>query len=117
MPIPTTTEFWVNYAAGALMTSGLLFAWFHSNLAQHVWNAFRRHAHYPAETKDDLLVATLTLYPRFGELWICPLCLGTWVGLAVAAILVATGASGALLPLGALSWPAIYYSWSKLLEK
>lgn len=109
------------YGLGALLTANLLAAWFHSNLAQHVWNLLHRGD--PVFTKDDLTAAAIERHPTFGDLWVCPLCLGTWFALVVSGVLAAGwlpapwGARATFIAAATLTWPILYYVLHKHLSR
>jgi hypothetical protein len=97
----------VIYFVGLLITNHLLLAWTHSNFPQHLWNAIHKEA--SVFTKDDLTIAALR-YGAWGDLWTCPLCIGTWLGLFVAVVLfLCSSAPFLFIPLGAFSWAGILY--------
>lgn len=101
----------VAYIAGLFVLFDLLSAWFISNLAQHVWNFIHHSSGTDEEvfTKDDLLIAS-TRYGKWGDLWTCPLCLGTWLSFAVAASIVAVvDLPWWFIPLAVFSWSGIAF--------
>jgi hypothetical protein len=119
-----TVNFWPlkipleTYLFGFVVAANLLAAWFHSNLAQHVWNLTHPDT-APVFTKDDLATAAATQHGAIGDLWICPICLGTWVSVIVG-LVVAICSATALRPITtgemfqtalqcALTWPLGYY--------
>lgn len=96
------------YAAGFLISLNLILAWFHSNFAQHLWN--RLHPGNVVYTKDDLAVAAVVRYGDMGDLWLCPICLGTWLSLLTAVgVVLSSAAPWQLIPLGTLTWPGLAY--------
>lgn len=109
------------YVLGFLITANLLTAWFHSNFAQHVWNLL--HPIGPrVYTKDDLTSAAVDAYGGWGDLWVCPICLGTWMSLFVA-FLVATvvGLEHAIwvnfIIVAITTWPLGFYAVHRLLSR
>ena len=108
------------YIAGFLVVTNLLAAWFHSNFAQHVWNARHRGEQCLVFTKDDLAEKAAIRYGAWGDLWVCPLCLGTWFSLVVSAVLVASyglvlDKAIIFVPFAALTWPVGFYLVDKRL--
>ena len=107
-----TLEFWADYAVGALVACNLLAAWFHTNFAQHVWNEFHKRAD-AVETKDDLLLQASIKYPVWGDLWVCPICFGTWLSVALSTGLWIVGAPAEIILAGTFSWPFVFYAWHR----
>lgn len=106
------------YISGLLIVNHLLLAWLHSNFPQHLWNFLHRQAD-PVFTKDDLINAAALRYGGWGDLWSCPLCLGTWIGALVSAsILLVVALPWWFLPMGAFSYSGLLYLvHAKLLNK
>ena len=105
-------DFWVDYLFGALIACNLMAAWFHTNFAQHVWNATHRNGN-GVETKDDLIIRAVSLYPVWGDLWICPICFGTWLSVFLSTGLWVAGAPAEIILAGTFSWPFIFYVWHR----
>lgn len=110
-----TEDFWSAFrlwTVGFTLTANLLAAWFFSNFPQHLWNLVHRHD--TVFTKDDLTTAAVGRYGSWGDLWVCPICLGTWISLLVATGLgVLTDVSLVhglrFAAFSALSWPLYFY--------
>jgi hypothetical protein len=110
------------YFLGFLITTNLLAAWFHSNFPQHLWNL----THPLGEkvyTKDDLMEQAITTYGSFGDLWVCPICLGTWMSLLVSFFMChelpfPPGSVWFHFTLTAMfTWPVGFYAIHKFLSK
>lgn len=109
------------YLLGFVITVNLLAAWFHSNFPQHLWNLLHRGLN-PVYTKDDLTNAAIETYRNLGDLWVCPLCLGTWFSMFVSLIVATLGGLDGrqafyFVTAATLSWPAGYYLLHKHLSR
>ena len=110
LDLPVPLNLW---CLGLLILTNFMAAWFFSNFPQHLWNKLHPKQS-PVFTKDDLMLAAVDRYGAFGDLWICPLCLGTWFSFGVSTILaLSTGL--ALTPAlvfvlaAASTWPVCFY--------
>ena len=106
----------VAYFLGAALTSGLMTLWFFSNLPIHLFKLMRVvKEEDDVYTWDDFQITISTKSSFWGELLSCPLCLGFWVSLAVAAcIQQLCSFSIMFVPIGAFSWSTfIYFFYSK----
>lgn len=102
-------DFWVVYLVGALLTCGLLSAWFNTNFPQHLWNAFRANGTDEVYTKDDLLEAAINRFGAFGDLWACPTCLGTWFSVVISNILfLVYPLEFKFVIISIITWPYLY---------
>ena len=100
---------------GFVITANLLSAWFFSNFPQHLWSALHQD---PVFTKDDLACAAVTRYGGFGDLWVCPLCLGTWMSVFVATTLSCVTAPGiAFILTSVFTWPVCFYLLYGILKR
>lgn len=118
-----TENFWPLFSLwtlGLVVASNLLAAWFLSNFPQHLWNAVHRLDE--VFTKDDLTDAAVSRYGKWGDLWVCPLCLGTWISGGVALVV----AMLAELPfatvakftgVGMTTWPVCFYLLYGILKR
>lgn len=102
------------YLVGLLIACNLLGAWFFSNFPQHLYNLVLRPTE-PVFTKGDFETAVILRFKTWGDLFTCPICLGTWMSIVVAVWMMAlTPASWKLLIVGPLSWPFLFfllYTW------
>ena len=109
------------WCLGFVVLANFMAAWFFSNFPQHLWNLLH-DADSKVHTKDDLMLAAVDLYGAYGDLWICPLCLGTWFSLAVSSTL----ALAAWLPVrealplilvSTFTWPVCFYLLYGILKR
>ncbi len=106
------------WCLGFVIASNLLAAWFFSNFPQHLWSVLHRD---PVFTKDDLAGAAVTRYGGLGDLWVCPLCLGTWMSLLVAGILacftLAPAPAVGFMVVSMFTWPICFYLLYGILKR
>jgi len=111
-------DLWV---LGFVVLANFMAAWFLSNFPQHLWNLLHG-TDSMVYTKDDLMTAAVDRYGAYGDLWICPLCLGTWFSFAVSSILALGGGlsiAPALLFVGiaTTTWPVCFYLLYGILKR
>lgn len=74
----------------------------------------------PIYTKSELEEQAAIRHGSWGDLWVCPLCLGTWISALVATILTLIWPE--LPALGfiassALTWPVLFYLLYGILKR
>lgn len=108
-----TVSLVLHYLVGLLVTNHLLSAWIYSNFPQHLWNLVHPGSE-EVYTKDDLASAAVTRYGSWGDLWVCPLCVGTWIGAGVGSVVFLIGEVPWWFPVvGALSYAGVSYRFNK----
>jgi hypothetical protein len=75
--------------------TGFVIAWTQTELAQKIWNLLHKNSE-PVYTKQDLILAAVVRYPRFGEYWFCPFCLG-FVLTFILGLIALSSVTGSLL--------------------
>ena len=63
--------------AGFVVMLNFQMVWSRTNMPVHVWNWWHNEKIY---TSDDLVTASLR-YGAFGDLWVCPICLGQYLAI------------------------------------
>jgi hypothetical protein len=109
------------YVLGFALLVNVLAAWFFSNFPQHLWN-FMHPLGDRVYTKEDLTEQAVSAYGSFGDLWVCPICLGTWFSVIIAAFVATVGGLegliwGRFIFVSTFSWPAGYYFVHKVFSR
>ena len=109
------------WCLGFVVMANFMAAWFLSNFPQHLWNLWHK-GQPPIYTKDDLTTAAITRYGVYGDLWVCPLCLGTWFSFAVSNILACAnwftvGQAFPFVVISTVTWPVCFYILYGILKR
>ena len=109
------------WLVGFVVMANLMAAWFFSNFPQHLWNTLRL-SEDQVYTKDDLMSAAIQRFGSFGDLWVCPICLGTWMSTAVASALPLFYPLHGLqclqfIAAAAFTWPVCFYLLYGILKR
>jgi hypothetical protein len=109
------------WCLGFVVMANLMTAWFFSNFPQHLWNLL-----YPdgekVYTKDDLMTRAMDRCGAVGDLWICPMCLGTWMSFIVSTV-ASVLASQPLMErwqfmlTATFTWPVCFYLLYGILKR
>jgi hypothetical protein len=104
----TITLYVAGYVLSLIVTLSLLVLKFNTNIIIHLLESFRlipEDTYFTMEDIQKKLEEKYALEPwpkhMLPELWSCPVCLGTWIGLAVSTVVG--------LSLGAYFLPFIYF--------
>lgn len=110
------TELILYYIAGMLTSSGVIIIWNFSTIAIHLLSWMYKNK--TITTVDDLADAIAEKHPNISELLFCPICLGFWVSLAVAAsFYYVNNLSYWFIPICGFSWPLFIFTAYKYLDE
>jgi hypothetical protein len=102
------------YLLGLLITGNLLAIFFETNFTAHISALVNRENHL---TRDDVANWLISHELYFlGELYLCPICTGTWLAFITAVGMVAFGAPAWLIPAGMFSWPYLAHLSIKYIQ-
>lgn len=77
--------FW--YAVCAAVVHNVLQAWLGSSFPIHVWNTLIAKSGSRVYGRPDMVLAAFSRFGAFGELFVCPICAGTWITLLTSAVI------------------------------
>jgi hypothetical protein len=108
------------WCLGFVVLANFMSAWFFSNFPQHLWNLL--HDDNQVYTKDDLVTAAVDRHGAFGDLWVCPICLGTWFSFLISFLLgISVGLPARevlqFTAIATTTWPVSFYLLYGILKR
>jgi len=109
-------ELIVLYTAGMLVSSGMIIIWNFSFISVHFLGWMFKGK--DIITVEDLADAIAEKNPNLSELLFCPICLGFWLSLLIAALMWYINSTSLwFIPICGFSWPLFIFLFYKHIEK
>ena len=110
------TELIVLYIIGGLVSSGIIIIWNFSYISIHLLGGFFKGR--DIEDVDQLASCIAEKYPTLSEFLFCPLCLGFWVSILIACLMVdVNNLNPWFIPSCGFSWPLMIFFFFKYFDE